>query len=244
MTAALLPLAALVAVAYGVQSASGFGAGLILVTLGMHLIELPTLLALILPLSVAQTGWITARHWRAIDRTVLARRVLPLMGVGTAAGYLISTRVGGSSGVKQAMGALVILLASREIWRLYRRTPPAQGGRAVSMVSIFAAGVVHGIYATGGPLLIYGLGREGLDRARFRATITSVWLLLNIVLVTTFAIEGRYTPAVRTQLAVLFPGIVVGIFAGERVFARLDERTFQWGVYGLLLLAGVPLLWG
>lgn len=244
MTSATLVLLVLAAAAYGIQTAAGFGAGLVLITLGVNFIELPTLLALALPLSVFQTAWVTTRYWRDVDARVLLRKVLPVMGTGVALGYVVAARVGQSAVVKQLLGVFIIALASRELWRLHRRAQPVQGGRWVSAAAIFSAGLVHGVYATGGPLLVYGLGREDLDRARFRATITTVWLVLNVILVATFAMEGRYTREVLTQLGLMLVGIPFGIVAGERVFARLDERTFRWGVYGLLLLAGVPLLAG
>ena len=62
-----LALAVLVAVAYGVQTTAGFGAGLILVTIGAHLLPIPELLALILPLSILQTGWVSVRSRQSID---------------------------------------------------------------------------------------------------------------------------------------------------------------------------------
>lgn len=244
MTLDMLPLVLLVAVAYGVQTASGFGSGLILVTLGAHLMDLPTLLALILPLSILQTGWIAVRHRASVDTRVLTRRILPWMGSGLLLGYLISGRLADMAVLKQALGVLVVLLAGRELWRVQRDAPPAVGTPVASIAAIFSAGIVHGVYATGGPLLIYGLGREDLDRARFRATVTVVWLVLNLALVTTFAVEGRYTTEVLTQLAVLSVGIPFGVVAGERVFAGVSERTFKLGIYGLLLLAGVPLMLG
>ncbi len=244
MTLALVPLAVLVAVAYGVQTASGFGSGLILVTIGAHFLDLPTLLALILPLSIFQTGWIAFRHRAHIHRPVLFRRILPLMGLGMALGYVLAFRLAEQSILKQLLGAFVVLLAGRELWLLRTGTPPKAGSAATSIAAIFGAGIMHGLYATGGPLLIYGLGRENLERARFRATITVVWFILNIVLVGTFAMEGRYTPDTLAQVGVLGIGLPVGIAAGEKVFSGVSERTFKWGIYGLLALAGIPLMLG
>ncbi len=239
-----LVLTLLVAVGYGVQTTAGFGAGLILVTTGAQLVELPTLLALLLPLSLLQTSWVTARNRRSIDQTVLFRRILPFMGTGVVLGYLLAARLSGMAILKQILGGFIILLALRELWMLHRGTKTKPGTAGISTLAIFGAGIMHGIYTTGGPLLVYGLGRENLDRARFRATITVVWLILNVGLVATFAVEGRYTSAVLQQLAILSLGIPAGIIGGEHVFARVSERTFRWVVYGLLAVAGVPLTLG
>ena len=239
-----LVLTLLVAIGYGVQTTAGFGAGLILVTTGAQLIELPTLLALLLPLSLLQTSWVSFRNRQFIHRPILFRRILPFMGTGVVLGYLLASRLSGMTILKQLLGAFVVLLALRELWMVHRGTPAKPGTALASTVAIFGAGIMHGIYTTGGPLLVYGLGREKLDRARFRATITVVWLILNVGLVATFAVEGRYTTEVLQQLGILSLGIPVGILGGERVFARVSERTFRQVVYGLLAIAGVPLALG
>ena len=243
MTTTLI-LAALVAFAYGVQTTAGFGAGLILVTTGAHFVDLPTLLSLLLPLSIVQTGWITARNHREIDRQVLFRRILPFMGVGMGIGYLLASALTGMAILKRILGVFVVLLASRELLLLHRRAPPQAGSALVSTIAIFFAGIMHGLYTTGGPPLVYGLGRENLPRARFRATITVVWLILNVVLVTTFALEGRYTAAMLQELAILALGLPIGILAGERMFARVSERTFRILIFGMLAFTGIPLAIG
>jgi len=240
----LILMLVLVAVAHAVQTASGFGAGLVLITIGAHFLDLPTLLALVLPLSLVQTSWIAVRNRQFIAWRTLLMRVVPLMGTGVAVGYLVSGQLVGTPMLKQLLGGIVVLLAGRELRLLWRAVDerPATGASAASLAAMFCAGVVHGVYATGGPLLVYGLGREGLDRVRFRATITTVWLLMNIALVATFAVEGRYTSPLLFQLGLLTLALPIGIFAGERVFSGVDERTFKIGIYGLLMLAGLPLL--
>ena len=239
-----LALAVLVAVAYGVQTTAGFGAGLILVTIGAHLLPIPELLALILPLSILQTGWVSVRSRQSIDWSVLLRRVLPFMGAGVVLGYALATRLAGMSVLKQVLGVFVILLALRELHHVFRPVASRGGGRIASAIAIFGGGIMHGLYATGGPLLVYGLGREALDRQRFRATITVVWLIFNIGLVGTFAAEGRYTPATLRTLGWLAAGLPLGILAGERLFSVVSERSFRILIFGMLALAGAPLALG
>ncbi len=246
MSGTLLLLILLVVVSYGIQTASGFGAGVVLVTLGVHFVDLSTLLALTLPLSLMQTSWVTVRNRKSVNTAVLARRVVPFMGTGVGIGFLVSGYFDDASLLKRVLGGLVFVLAARELWAVLRsaREVHSDGSSWVSVVALVGAGVVHGIYATGGPLLVFALGREGLDRETFRATVTSVWLVFNLGLVAAFAIEGRYDEGLLRQLGVLALALPVGIVAGERVFARVNERTFKLGIYGLLGLAGVPLLLG
>ena len=108
--------------------------------------------------------------------------------------------------------------------------------------------MLQGIYATGGPLLVYVVGREGWTKGQLRATLSTVWLLLNTLLVASFWFEGRYEPAVLLQVAALIPTLPLGLLIGEAIHARVDERRFRFALYGLLVVAALSLLakslWG
>ncbi len=241
---ALLLFAGVIFLSYGVQTVAGFGSMLICVTLGAHLLEIRDLLTLAVPVSVLQTSYIVLRHHRQIDRPLLFRRVLPLMAVGTVLGLFAFAGVAGPW-LRIAFGAMILVLATRELFLMrpsaahVERPPPPP---AVSYAAIFGAGLIHGVFATGGPLLVYAIGREGLDKHRFRATLSAVWLALNVVLITAFAIEGRYDAEVGLDLLVLIPAVPFGIGLGEWLHARVDERRFKGVVWVLLIAAAVSLL--
>lgn len=243
MAPALLPMAGIVALGFAVQAMAGFGNGLICVTLGAHFLPIPELVALVVPLSIVQTAWITGRNRHHLDRPLLLRRVLPLMGTGAVAGFVLLPVLGEATELELALGSLVVLLALRELWRL--RTPELASPalpRAGANAAMLAAGVVHGLFATGGPLLVYALGQELPDRRRFRATLCAVWLSLNSLLIVGFVHQGRLGPAQLAMLPVLYLAMAVGTWGGDRLHDLASPRTFRLAVYGLLLLGGLSLL--
>ncbi len=228
--------------AYTVQTASGFGAGLIILTLGAHLLPIPVLLALMLPLSVLQSGIVVARNPRDVDVPLVLRRVAPLMGLGAALGFGINHVAGEAPLLVTILGGFIVLSALRELALLVTRRPTGVASLWASRVAIFAAGVLQGVSGTGGPPLVYALGREGLDKARFRATILSVFVVMNLALITAFALDGRYDAERLGLLARLVIALPVGIVLGERLYGFVSERTFRIGIYTLLLAGGVALL--
>lgn len=231
-------LAGAVFVAFATEALCGFGSAVIAITLGAHLYPLSELLALLVPLSCAVTSFIVARHRAHVDRGLLARRVLPLTGAGLAVGFALARAVEGPA-LKLAFGALVAVFAARELVRIARpraESAPLSGAAAAPIM--VAAGVLHGIYATGGPLLVYAIGRSGLDKRRFRSTLAAVWLSLNLALTTAFAAAGRFSGQALPRLAVLVPVAALAIAAGEWGHRRVDERRFRTIVFSLLLIAG------
>ncbi len=237
-TLAFAVLAGAVFIAFATEAFAGFGSLLIALALGAQVYPIDELLPVLVPLSCTVTGFIVVRHGAHVDRALLFGRIVPFMGAGAAAGYAVARAVDGPA-LKAAFGALVLLFAGRELKRARRSAPPAKALRPAPW--LVAAGVVHGVYACGGPLLVYAVGRSGLDKRRFRSTLAAVWLTLNLLLTAAFGISGRLTPAVLSKLGLLAPLAALAIVAGEWGHRRIDERRFRIVVLSLLLVAGASL---
>ncbi len=239
----LFAFALIICVSYGVQTITGFGSMLLCLTLGAQLMPIERVLSLAVPISLLQTGYIVARYFRHVEWRLLLTRIVPAMGLGMVLGFWIAARAPDAS-LKRILGALVLILAVKELWQRVRHshasTRPLPGPVVVGVMT--AAGVVHGVFATGGPLLVYVTSRLNLDKHAFRATLTAVWLTLNSVLLVRFVAAGRIDSEVLRSLPWLVPAVPAGIFLGEKLHARIDERRFQLAVYGLLVVAALVLL--
>ena len=246
MSASFAYFAFVVFCGYVVQTVTGFGAMLLCVTLGALVMAIPEIVTMVVPVSLVQTGYIVLRHHDGIRKDLLLTRVLPLMGAGMAAGYLLIAGHAGS-GLERAFGVMVVVLAGRELLAVLRApaervdAPPSAASHWISGAAMLGAGVVHGVYATGGPLLVYALGKESLDKHAFRSTLATSWLVLNIALTTTFALDGRYDGATLGRMALLVPLAPFGIAIGELVHRRVDERHFKITVFSLLIAAALSL---
>lgn len=238
----LVWLGLIVLLAYTVQAMTGFGSVIIAVTLGSHLYPLETLLTILVPMDVLLNAYLVGRHRTHVDRHVLFVRIAPIMGLGLLAGIGLFHFLEGGL-LKRAFGLLVVLLSGREIWRLSRN----DGAGALIpqwkyVLSVAGAGLVQGMFASGGPLIAYAADRIGLHKARFRSTLACLWLLTNTVLTASYAAAGRFNMEIATAIAFLLPLVVLGTVAGEKLHDHVDERTFRFVVYGILILAGGSLL--
>ncbi len=239
----LLAFGSVVLGAYAVQTVTGFGSMLVCVTLGALFMPLPEVLSLAVPISLLQTGYIAVRHRASIDWKLLLRAILPLMGVGAGLSLLAFGDLR-SPWMRPALGVLVLTLALRELWSRLCATGVALSplSPAVERGAIFGAGVVHGLFATGGPLLVYALGRKGLDKHTFRSTVTAVWLVLNVLLCAAYFYDGRFDGSTPLKLVWLAPALGLGVVIGEVLHRRVDEQRFQLAVFALLALAALGLL--
>lgn len=233
-------LAIFVLFAYTVEAVTGFGSIVIALSLGALLMPVAELLPVLVPLNILMTGWLSWRLRRYIDFRLLFTRILPLMGVGTLVGYLLLPFLN-QQWLKPSFGLLIVWFASRELWRLHH-SRPVHHPHWITPPLIFSAGITHGLFASGGPLLVYAMAGTTLDKARFRATLISVWFVLNSSLTLAFLVDGRLHSALPA-IAWLAGLIPVGVLLGGYLHHRVDESVFRKLVYSLLVITGGLLIW-
>jgi uncharacterized protein len=240
MEMAWLALAGFILLAYTLEAITGFGSIVIALSLGALLLPIEQLLPVLVPLNICMTGYLVWRHRQMIDRRLLLGMILPGMVVGTLIGYVLLPFLDAAL-AKRLFGALVLWFAARELWRIRHAAAPAIRPLWLSRLISLCAGVSHGLFASGGPLLVFALAGTQLDKARLRATLVTVWFSLNSLLTLAFLFDGRLLPALP-QIASYAPLLLVGVWLGERLHQRFDERHFRIAIYALLLVTGTLLI--
>lgn len=232
-----------VALAVTTEAMIGFGSVLLALTLGANLYPISILLPLLVCMNVMLTSYIVFRHHEHVAWDVLLRQILPAMGIGVVVGYALFVYTPDAL-MKTLLGIFVLAVATIELRRMLR--PAGAPVRAVSNLRFattsLAAGIVHGMTASGGPVLVYALNRQGLDKSAFRSTLACVWLVLNGALILVYGASGRLGAHNAWYVAALVPVIVVSVALGEWLHFRLDERSFRVLVLIMLLLAGIALV--
>ena len=242
MTLPLFAFAVIVLAAYAVQTTTGFGSMILCVTLGAHLFSLEHVLSIAVPLSLVQNAYIVLRHRDGIDWKLLLGSVLPLMGAGAIFTLTLFGNLD-APWLRTAFALMVLGLSVRELARQFRpganHAPPSKW---VGRASLLGAGMIHGLYATGGPLLVYAIGRSGLSKHVFRSTVTTVWLVLNSLLCVAYARVGRLDKAVLESVLWVLPAVPLGIWVGEVLHRKVDEHRFRIVAFLVLMVAAVALL--
>jgi uncharacterized membrane protein YfcA len=242
MDLSILLLTLIVLIAYTTQAMTGFGSVIIAVTLGSHLYPIEFLLPTVVPVDLLVNIYIVGKYRKDVDRELLFRRILPLMGVGLLIGIGIFQFVHGEL-LKKTFGLLVTLLCGRELYGLLRSSGAAEAlSRLKYGVSVLAAGITQGLFASGGPLVVYAVSRLGLQKGSFRSTLSALWLITNSVLTLSYIATGRLTPMNLRFWALLAPTIVIGTLIGERLHERVNEHLFRIVVFSILLVAGISIV--
>ena len=240
----LLPLAILVFLSNTVESAAGFGATILALTFGASLFPIEDLVAILVPLNLLLSMVIVMRHRTEIRWPLLLRKILPLTLIGLPIGIYLYQVVTGNV-LKILFAAIVIVLSLFELARGVRRRTqmlpplPAPAGYAY----LFFGGVMQGLYASGGPFIVYYTSRTLADKAHFRTTLSALWMILNFFVTGSLIYAGKLTPYTIQYSGYLLPFVLAGLLLGLQVHRWISEERFRVVVYTLLLFAGVSLLY-
>lgn len=236
-------LSAMLGAGFFVEAVAGFGGTVVAVSLGATYASIAHVLAVFLPLNLALSTYLAVRHRGAVQGRLLATRIVPSMLIGLAAGTALALAVDAER-AKLGFAALVVGLALRELVRLARptATPPAPLPAAVQATVLVVAGLVHGLYATGGPLVVAVAQRVIAAKAELRATLAVLWISLNLIVLARLVANGDLSAATLTLSAAIAPTLVVALVLGELVHRKVSERGFRWLVALLLLGTGAVLL--
>lgn len=226
---------AIFAFAFFAQAVVGFGGNILALTLGALLFPVPQLLTWLVPMVILLSGYILIRHHQHVAWPLLLKQVLPWMAGGLVIGqilfYVVDTTV-----LKKMLGAMVIALALKELLL------KSDGGRRRLPPWTFGAGVCHGLFAAGGPLLVYGIAGQSLNKSAFRSTLAVVWLGFGLVLMTSYLIAGQVQSDALPRIGIMALVLPMSIALGEWVHHRVSEGPFKILIYLLLIIAGAALL--
>lgn len=93
----------------------------------------------------------------------------------------------------------------------------------------------------GPPLLLYFAGTK-MDKETLRGTTLAFYLFIYIVSLTIQVVFAGTDPIVWKSSLYALPLVFIGLIIGQKLFLRLNQRTFQIFTYILLACTGIYLL--
>ena len=109
-------------------------------------------------------------------------------------------------------------------------------------IILLLAGIIHGMFVSGGALLVIYATQVLKDKEEFRATVAPVWVVLNSCLMFTQMRAGLIGQAdVRLILISIVP-LLVATWIGKKLVKKVSQKVFLNLTYILLLISGISLI--
>ena len=219
-----------------VQSLVGFGGTLITMPLGIIWMgagitkPVMTFVAWITGAAVLVTDY-RFINWKELGKMIAV--MLPCV----LAGLWVMGRVQ-MSFLLIIYGAVIIAVGVKKLFFPAKRTP----SKAAQNTALGLAGIMQGLFVSGGSFLaVYAVERLP-EKREFRATVNAVWAVLNIVMITTYFAGGKVDRQMLIMGAIAIVPTIAGIWLGGVLAKRVRQQTFLKMIYVILIASGAVLL--
>ena len=217
------------------QASVGFGTvvtmplGILLMGLGVTK-PVVSFIALLTGLTVLITEY-KYINWRELAK------MAGVMLVGVLAAQWIAGRVK-MNFLLVIYGAVVIGIGVKKLF--WPATKPAS--KAVQNLALAVAGIMQGLFVSGGSFLaVYAVERIP-EKQELRATNNALWAILNTVMLALNFAGGQVDKKLLTMGAIAIIPMFLGTWLGGVFAHRIKQQTFLKMVYVILIASGIVLL--
>ena len=229
-----------------IQGITGFAGTILAMPPSLMLVGYPVAKPVLNVLGLLSGIYVFAGHRRNVNGKEL-KKIVAVMAAGIAGGILIKGLFAGREEILyRLLGIFVIFLSIQGGISLRRRDSKEKteekGSSFLSWILLGLAGIVHGIFVSGGPLLISYLTKKIDDKAGFRATISTVWIFLNTIILLDDIRMGYWTADLIKIQLISLPFLLAGMYIGSRLYRIMSQRLFMIITYVLLFISGCSLL--
>ena len=114
--------------------------------------------------------------------------------------------------------------------------------KAVQNTALAIAGIMQGLFVSGGSFLaVYAVDRLP-DKREFRATTNALWAILNTAMLIIYFTGGQADKKVLVMGAIAIIPMILGTWLGGVFASRIKQDTFLKLVYVILIASGIVLL--
>lgn len=230
------------------ESAMGFGGTILaLPTLAILAPQLPIRTTLVPMLALGGIVSCIGIVWLGRGEVVWGHyfKILAWMLPGLPLGFVIAGYASEML-LRLVLGIFVLLIAIISLVRISHQRHadnPQRGIRKLLLrAMLVGGGTIHGMFTTGGPLVVVYATRVLHTKGLFRVTLALVWLTLTPFLVGGWIADGRIAPEAWPLAAISIPFVMLAVAVGDRLHHRLPEAAFRKTAYVLLIVAGISLI--
>jgi len=222
-------------VAYVIKGLSGFGSGLVAIPLLAFFLPLPFVVPVMALLSYSGTVYQSLSY----RRDVVWRDLWPLLPFSMA-GITVALWLLVNADVTLLTFTLGIFIFCYAVYSLLPHKIKS-GSRWWAVPAGGSAGLIGALFGTGGPFYVLYLKMRQVTKQQFRATITMIFLVDGGARMVGYFYSDLFTNKIVILALVLLPVLILGIYVGQHLHIKINDRRFNQVVSALLLISGLSL---
>ena len=179
---------------------------------------------------------IAISSYKSINKKELLK-ICTIMIIGMCIGIQLC-KVISSEWLLIVYGIIIIVVAGKNL--LIHKEHHLPG--ILLLCVLIIAGIIHGMFVSGGALLVVYATQTFKDKDEFRATIAPVWVVLNSFLIASQIHSHQFNiNNIRLILISIVP-LMIATWIGKRLAQKVSQKLFLTITYILLLISGISLI--
>ena len=223
-------------VANVVQAVTGFAGTLLAMPPAMMLIRVHEAKVILNIMAFLSCLILAVKNYKNIQWKILFN-IIVYMAIGMFAGIWLFERLSFDL-LLPAYGVMILLIALK---KMFIKKEIKMAGFMLNGI-LLAAGVIHGMFVSGGALLVVYASAVLKDKENFRATVASVWVVLNTGLMISDILKGYMTSEMLKMTGISILPLFLAIYVGNKIHEKIDQKLFMKITYILLFASGVSIL--
>ena len=222
--------------AYTVQAVTGFAGNIFAMPVGATLLGLSPTVSILNAMGFFACGLLAVlniKHvnWREFGKIIAV--MIVFMVVGIWLDTLMPLHV-----LLKIYGAVIVFIGAKNLIFTRQKFLPEWA----LWIILALAGLIQGMFVSGGALLVIYAVQKLTDKDQFRATLSAVWSILNLLYAGAQLYQGHFTHEVWVMVLCCVPLIVLATVVGGKLAKRISQERFLKLTYVLLLVIGTVLL--
>lgn len=244
----IIIVAAISFAACSIEGMTGFGSAILALPFLLLYLDMGDAVVMVICHSFIVSGIVLVRNIRLVNGKILLK-ILILAGLGLPLGLVMYIWLPEYI-LKILLSLFMIIIGINGLIKINSNNINPDNNNEVkqknkwfdtikNILLLFSGGIMQGSFGVGGPLIVIYASGAIQKKGEFRATMSTVWVVLNAILILKFLITGAFVKSViPAVLPVTIPFVIVGFIIGNYLHHRVSEVVFKKVVYGALAVIG------
>ncbi len=219
-----------------IEAITGFAGTMLAMPASMKLLGVNEAKIILNVIAILLSTSLTIKNHKHTDKKEVLK-ISALMGVGIVIGIYLFSIIPATQ-LMLLYGLFIIAIAIRGL--LSKKEINFSG--LLLILIVLAAGVIHGMFLSGGALLVFYAISVLRKKEVIRATLSPVWLILNMGILIQDIVRGNITSEILILSACTLPLLAGALILGNYLHHKIKQEIFIKITYVLLIVSGVLLI--
>ncbi len=220
-----------------IQGMTSFGSSLFALPLLLFFLDIKEIVPLLASYNLIMNSMIFKKIGKDADLKAIAPLLITAMIFTIIGSFLLTNLEAGP--IKLTVGIILFITAVSNLFGLrVKFKKPENYYVPVGIVS----GALNGATGMSGPPVLLFLSNLDVPKKVFRSTLTSYFLVLNVMAIIMFVVQGVFNYGVLQLVLYYVVALVGGTWVGIQLGERFDERLFKKIVLVIMVAMSINLI--